>query len=76
MVHLLLGALASFREGWKDKPVPVGRKCRERLLVFGVTPYWDQLRESLFLMSDLEPVRGAPAPKDPVQCLHRPSVVS
>lgn len=42
----------------------------ERLLVFGVTPYWDQLREPLFLMSDLEPVRGAPTPKDHVQCLY------
>lgn len=49
MVHLLLDGLASFREGWKDRPVSVERKCREGLLVFGVAPYRDQLREPLFL---------------------------
>lgn len=49
MVHLLLDGLASFGERWKDRPVSVEKKCREGLLVFGVTPYWDQLKEPLFL---------------------------
>lgn len=49
MVHLLLDGLASFGERWKDRPVSVEKKCREGLLVLGVTPYWDQLREPLFL---------------------------
>lgn len=64
VVHLLLDGLAFFREGWKDRPVSVGRNCREGFLVFSVAPYRDQLRESLFsaflLLSNLEPVRWSP----------------
>ena len=48
VVHLFLDGLASFREGWKDKPVSVGRNCREGFLVFSVAPYRDPLRESPF----------------------------
>lgn len=42
VVHLLLDGLASIREGWKDRPVAVGRNCREGFLVFSVAPYRDQ----------------------------------
>lgn len=65
MVHLLQDGLASFREGWKDRPVSGGRICGEGFLVCSLAPYRDQLRESPFffilLVSNLEPVRWVPA---------------